>query len=130
MSVTLKRRTLLPAISVAILFISSTANAESCVGAPCLLKARDVLEGAVSTTFVIVGLPLMSSHQTTESSSDGWFGYAAAVADDAAVVIATNGEIKGPYFESARLRYQESGNSLGHLSDVGFATLLLTTNTY
>ena len=110
------------------LFISPTALAEACVGAPCLLKARDLGEGLISAAFVTVGLPLMSSYQTTEASSSGWMGYAAAVADDAAVVVASQGEIKGPYFESARLRFKERGDSASRLGDVEFAAMLLAAN--
>ena len=67
----------------------------------------------------------MSSHQTTESSSSGWSGYAAAVTDDAAVVVASQGEIKGPYFESARLRLKGQGDTASPLGDVEFAVMLL-----
>lgn len=125
MSVISKHLTCLLAAFLMLLLISPTALAEACVGSPCLLKARDLGEGLISTAFVTVGLPLLSSHQTTESSSSGWMGYAAAVADDAAVVVATQGEIKGPYFESVRLRYKEQGDPASLLGDVEFAAMLL-----
>ncbi|MCQ4260099.1 DUF2388 domain-containing protein [Stutzerimonas stutzeri] len=125
MSVIAKHPTYLLAAFLTALFVTPTVLAEACTGAPCLLKARDLGEGLISTAFVTVGLPLMSSHQTTESSSSGWSGYAAAVADDAAVVVASQGEIKGPYFESARLRFKEQENPASHLGDVEFAAMLL-----
>ena len=125
MSAISKHLTCLHAAFLMGLFLSPPAFAEACVGAPCLLKARDIGEGLISTAFVAVGLPLMSSHQTTESSSSDWMGYAAAVADDAAEVVASQGEIKGPYFESARLRYEEQENPASLLGDVEFAAMLL-----
>ncbi len=67
----------------------------------------------------------MSSHQTNESSSSGWTGSAAAIVDDAAVVVASQGEIKGPYFESARLRYEVQGDPASLLGNVEFAAMLL-----
>lgn len=125
MSVIAKHPTYLLAAFLTALFVTPTVSAEACIGAPCLLKARDLGEGLISTVFVTVGLPLMSSHQTTESSSSGWSGYAAAVADDAAVVVASQGGIKGPYFESARLRFKGQGGTASHLGDVEFAVMLL-----
>lgn len=125
MSVIAKHPTYLLAAFLTALFVTPTVPAEACVGAPCLLKARDLGEGLISTAFVTVGLPLVSSHQTTESSSSGWSGYAAAVADDAAVVVASQGEIKGPYFESARLRFEEQDDPASNLGDVEFAAMLL-----
>lgn len=125
MPIVTKTRTRLLAGFFAALLVTPTGSAESCIGAPCLLQPRDLLDGLVSTVFVTVGLPLMSSHQTTESSSGGWRGYAAAVADDAAVVVATQGETKGAYFESARLRSKERGDTASHLDDVDFAVMLL-----
>jgi|GEM_PF-2217901 len=125
MSVIAKHHTYLLATFLTALFVTPTASAEDCVGAPCLLKARDLGEGLISTAFVTVGLPLMSSHQTTESSSSGWSGYAAAVVDDAAVVVASEGQIKGPYFESARLRLKEQGDPASQRGDVEIAVMLL-----
>ena len=112
-----------------LLSLTSTANAESCQNSiVCVLYSDNPFEVTAGTLLMTVTGLFLSIPATSDSTSETFnYYFKKSAQHDAAAFIASNGEIRGAFFESA-LKTFNTQRPDSNLKDMDVALWLLSAN--